>query len=120
MGNNTKVGDRHWVSADGKKTLVSDLPLGHLVNILNWMDSYTVAYPKVLRVELSNYAKEQALLLFSQGKEYPFDNGTKWVIVNPETGDQKISPPPQSYYDNIKDVNILDRVTGTNYSDIGR
>ena len=94
----SKFGEKTWTAADGKKTKIKDLEVGHLVNILNWIVIEKNAYPKDVINGLVAHAYDIKFRLFSNNKPFPHlaDNG-KWVIMNPLDGTCKIERPPADY-----------------------
>lgn len=95
-------GEKTWTTADGRKTKIKDLKVGHLVNILNWVQIEKNSYPKELIKGLIAHAYDIKFPLFSDNKPFPHlaENG-KWVVMNPLDGTCKVERPPADYTDAV-------------------
>lgn len=92
-----------WRTADGRHIAIKDMVDSHLVNVINWIEDNSSAYPKnVLRIMIAE-AQYRQVLLFAEGKAYPQRLGNQWKLVDPATGVGRIVPPPQDYIDAVED-----------------
>lgn len=92
-----------WHTADGRSIRIAEMTLSHLVNVINWIGANPSSYrPRILEV-MVNEVKARQVLLFAEGKEYPQLVGNQWKLVNPQTGEGRISAPPADYIDAVKD-----------------
>ena len=95
--------DKTWRTADGRGIPIKDMQLGHLVNVINWVmdnrDSYTRDILDVMVAE-ANYRKTS---LFAQGQNYPQKIGSRWRVIDAQTGIGAIEKPPQDYIEAVKD-----------------
>lgn len=98
------IGDLSWGSADGKQRKIKDLTLGHLVNILNWVNDTANAYPADFISAIEKYAGEQKFILFASKKPYPDRVDGKWMIIDPKTGQGKIEAPPKRYIKKVRKI----------------
>ena len=92
-----------WRTADGRGVKVKDMELGHLVNVINWIGDNPESYPVhvlELMVAEANYRKT---FLFAQGQDYPQKIGSRWKVINAQTGVGGIEIPPTDYIEAVKD-----------------
>ena len=95
--------DKSWRTADGRSIAVRDMELGHLVNVINWINDNRDSYPKSTLDLMIAEAKYRQLLLFAEGNPYPQKMGRAWKIVDPKTGTGRIERPPEDYIEAVKD-----------------
>lgn len=95
-----------WRTADGRRVAITDMELGHLVNVINWILDNKNSYPKRILDAMVKEAEARQLALFADKKPYPqkFKNG--WKVVDPQTGKGNIIPPPADYIEAVKDNDI--------------
>ena len=89
-------GDTHWESYDGRKILIKDLEIRHLVNILNWVKETNDGhdcdiYPPAVCQLLQDEAQLRVMRGWAANKGIPkqLDNG-EWVVVNQTFTEQLI------------------------------
>lgn len=100
-----EFGEAFWTSADGKRTKIKDLEIGHLVNILNWVAIKENKYPAHFVSDLTAHAYDIKFKLFSESKPFPHlaDNG-KWVLMDPKDGTCKVERPPAEYTEAVLEL----------------
>lgn len=94
--------EREWGTADGRRVKLKDMDLGHLVNVLNWVHDHD-RYSDDTRARFIAEAEYRKTFLFAEGKPYPTKIDGRWKVIDPETGDGKIIPPPNDYIEAVKD-----------------
>lgn len=95
--------DRVWRTADGRGIAVKDMTDSHLVNVLNWIIDNPVSYPRSVYDLMLAETKFRQTPLFAEGKPYPQQNGKRWQLIDPKTGEGKITPPPKEYVQAVQD-----------------
>ena len=92
-----------WVSADGRHVAIKNLSTGHLVNILNWINSKENSYPKDFIASVENYATSiRVMTCFANNEPYPYkrDNGS-WALME-SNGNLVLEKPPEDYLKAVK------------------
>lgn len=97
------IGNINWGTANGKRILVKDMELGHLVNVLNWIYKHKKDYKPELYGQLEEYAKHISFFLFVDKKPYPYKKGNKWYIFDTSSGKLIHEKPPEEYIKYIKE-----------------
>jgi len=95
--------DTYWRTADGRGVKVTEMTLGHLVNVINWIIDNPNTYPQSILERMIEEANSRKTLLFASGEPYPQKMGSRWKIVDPKTGVGKIEKPPEDYIEAVKD-----------------
>ena len=95
--------EMEWMSADGRRTKIKDMEVGHLVNVLNWITDNMPSYGFLIYNQLAAEAQYRQLPSFAEGREYPQFVDGRWVVVFPQTGEKKVVPPPADYIEAVKD-----------------
>ncbi len=95
--------EKTWRTADGRSVPIKDMENSHLVNVINWILDNQDSYPRGIRDLMIAEAKYRQPFLFAEGKSYPQKIGTRWKLVDPQTGEAKIVPPPADYIEAVKD-----------------
>jgi hypothetical protein len=96
-----------WRTADGRSVKLKDMETSHLVNVINWISDNKDSYPTTVLNKMLKEANYRKTILFAEGKAYPQLIGTRWKLVDPQTGEGKIVPPPKEY---IEAVTLLIRL----------
>lgn len=110
MSDYQNIGEMTWGAADGRRRQIKDLTLGHLVNVLNWINDPNNSYPQEFIQGMEKYATDQKFILFSSKKPYPDRIDGKWMIVDPVTGNCKIEEPPKRYVKKVRKLAAADNV----------
>lgn len=92
-----------WGSADGRRVKIKDMDIGHLVNVLNWVHDHALRYPDRTREQFVAEAEYRRLFDFAERKPYPGLVDGRWQVIDPNTGQGKIIPPPEGYIQAVKD-----------------
>lgn len=92
-----------WRSADGRTAKIKDLSDGHFTNILNWVADHPGSYSLDICLALVKEAEYRKVILFAQGLPYPEYSGSRWELIDPETGQGCVEPPPQEYLDAVQE-----------------
>jgi hypothetical protein len=92
-----------WRTADGRLVMLKDMEDSHVVNIINWINDNSKSYPAGSVNRFIAEARYRQTILFAEGKPYPQQVGTVWKLVDPETGEGRIEPPPAEYIEAVKD-----------------
>lgn len=92
-----------WRTADGRSIMIKDMRDSHLVNVINWILDNRTAYPNFILPTMLAEANYRQTILFAEGKPYPQKVGRGWKLIDPETGEGKIIPPPREYIEAVKD-----------------
>ena len=95
--------ERTWRTADGRSIAVKDMTLGHLVNVVNWINDNRDSYPKSVLDLMVAEASYRQLELFSSGQPYPQQVGRAWKIIDPQSGVGHIEKPPADYIEAVKE-----------------
>jgi hypothetical protein len=95
--------DTYWRTADGRGVKVSEMKLGHLVNVINWIMDNPNSYPGHTLARMIAEADSRKTLLFASGEPYPQKMGKRWKIIDPKTGVGTIEKPPADYIEAVKD-----------------
>lgn len=95
--------DKVWRTADGRQVKLKDMDLGHLVNVINWINDNTESYGFSTKQAILKEVQYRQTILFSQGKPYPQKVGASWKIIDPVTGQGSIIPPPKEFIEAAKD-----------------
>lgn len=101
--------EREWGTADGRRVKVKDMDLGHLVNVLNWVHDHD-RFSDDTRARFVAEAEYRKTFLFAEGKAYAALIDGRWKVIDPETGDGKIIPPPADYIEAVKENEIYQRM----------
>lgn len=102
--------EREWGAADGRRIKIKDMDLGHLVNVLNWVHDHD-RYSDDVRARFIAEAEYRKTFLFAEGKAYATKIDGRWKVVDPETGEGKIIPPPADYIEAVKDNPVYQRMS---------
>lgn len=100
-----------WRTANGKSIRLSDMDLGHLVNVLNWTMDHGPAYSDRVRRALKQEAEYRRTFAFANREPYAGFVNNRWRIIDPETGAGTIEPPPKEYIDAVKDNEAYQRMS---------
>lgn len=92
-----------WRTADGRHIKLMDMKDSHLVNVINWIADNQTAYPVGSLERFIAEANYRQTFLFAEGKPYPQKVGKSWKLIDPQTGEGKIVPPPKEYIQAVKD-----------------
>lgn len=103
--------DTVWRTADGRSFAVKDMKDSHLVNVINWISDNRRSYPAHILEVMIAEADYRKTLLFAEGKPYPQLVGRGWKLIDPETGEGKIVPPPKEYIEAVKDNPAYQRMS---------
>lgn len=103
--------EKTWRTADGRAIAVKDMKLGHLVNVINWVIDNPFSYPAHVRELMIAEANYRKTFLFAEGEPYPQLIDARWKIIDPETGEGKIVPPPKEYVEAVKDNAAYQRMS---------
>jgi hypothetical protein len=104
-----------WATAAGTHTLVKDLKVGHLVNIINWVQDNRHIYGADIRDVMIAEARYRQVLLFAEGKPYPQNAGTHWVLIDPQSGRSMIERPPKDYLEAVSDNEAYQQMAKATY-----
>ena len=97
------IEDTYWRTADGRGVKVTEMDLGHLVNVINWIIDNPDAYGPSTLERMVIEADNRKTVLFAQAKPYPQKVGKRWKIIDPMTGKGSIERPPEDYIEAVKD-----------------
>jgi hypothetical protein len=86
-----------WASADGRVTKLKDMRLGHLVNVLNWVNDLPGRYQDTTKELLLREAEYRKFIGFSGKKPYPERIDGKWFMFDPKTGLTQTQAPPKYF-----------------------
>jgi hypothetical protein len=95
--------DSTWRTADGRSIAVKDMQDSHLVNVINWILDNPDSYPLTSLTRMIAEANYRKTLLFAEGKAYPQQVGKRWKLIDPQTGQGHIVPPPPEYIESVKE-----------------
>lgn len=106
MHNREKV----WRTADGRQISVGDMEESHLVNVINWILDNPDSYSKdTLKLMIAEATYRQSVL-FASGKAFPQKVGKRWKLIDPQTGQAHIVPPPADYIEAVKENESYQRM----------
>jgi len=92
-----------WRTADGRRVMVKDMEDSHLINVINWISDNQRSYPDGAVERFVAEARYRQSFLFAEGKPYPQLVGSVWKLIDPQTGEGRIVPPPAEYIEAVKD-----------------
>ena len=95
--------DQVWRSADGRRIVIKDMELGHLVNVINWILDNSNSYPNSILKTMVAEANYRKLILFAEGRDYPQKVGSRWRVIDAKTGVGGIEKPPADYIEAVKE-----------------
>lgn len=96
--------EQPWGTADGRRVKLKDMDIGHLVNVLNWVQDHDGVYGDRIKSYLKQEAEYRRIFAFAEGQPYPMINNTgRWEILDPKTGKGRIEKPPAEYIEAVKD-----------------
>ena len=104
-----------WVTAAGTQTPIKDLKDGHLVNIINWVQDNPRVYGTYILHMMIEEARYRQVLLFAEGKPYPQNAGTHWVLIDPDSGKSLIERPPKDYLEAVSDNEAYQKMAKATY-----
>ena len=82
--------EKEWGTADGRRIKVKDMTDGHVVNVVNWILDNPRSYPASALTLFVSEAMYRQTVLFAEGKAYPQLVGSRWKLIDPQTGVGKI------------------------------
>lgn len=95
--------ERAWGTADGRRVLLKDMDIGHLVNVLNWVHDHDGVYGSSIKEDLIKEAEYRRLFAFTSNEQYAGLVDNRWKVIDPGTGESTILPPPADYIEAVKD-----------------
>ena len=103
--------EQEWGTADGRRLPIKEMTLGHLVNVLNWVNDHSKSYSDRIRDTMRKEAEYRKLFLFAEGKPYPGLVDGVWKVIDPQTGTGSIIKPPDDYIEAVKDNPAYQRMS---------
>ena len=104
--------EQPWGTADGRKVKLKDMDIGHLVNVLNWVEDHEGLYGDRIKSYLKQEAEYRRIFAFAEGLPYPMINNTgRWEVLDPKTGKGSIIPPSKEYIEAVKDNECYQRMS---------
>ena len=100
-----------WNSADGRATKIKDMDVGHLVNVINWINSNDNVYEERTRDLMVAEAHYRQLALFAGKRAYPLQVGSHWVVSDPVSGEKGCIPPSQDFLNSVSDNPIYQKMS---------
>jgi hypothetical protein len=83
--------------------MIKDMEDSHLVNVINWISDNQRSYPDGAVERFVAEARYRQSFLFAEGMPYPQQVGGVWKLIDPNTGEDRIVPPPKEYIEAVKD-----------------
>lgn len=111
MSKDLNFRSRAWGTADGRKVLLKDMDLGHLVNVLNWTNDHDGLYGNSIKEDLAKEADYRKVFLFAEGKPYAGIINGRWMIIDPNTGEGSIQKPSDEYINAVKDNPVYQKMS---------
>ena len=90
-----------WKSTDGRRVMIKDLAIDHLVNILNWVKARPTVYPADLYPMLEQEANYRKMVQCSVGEQIPsLGKDGLWYLIDGTTGNL-VTPKRKTEYDSV-------------------
>lgn len=112
MSKDLEFREQPWGTADGRKVKLKEMDVGHLVNVLNWVNDHDGIYGDRIKSYLKQEAEYRQIFAFSEGQAYPMISATgRWEVIDPITGKGSIIKPSEEYLEAVKDNACYQRMS---------